>query len=104
MTAEASRFYASVGDVRKLSDKELVAMFVYYLTVEKGAPSASAKLLTRSLPPRPGNPVVERVRISSSGVPPQRMRPGALASKAPLKTPRGSLPANTRSAPVTRSR
>ena len=45
MSAGASRFYSSIDNAAKLGDKELVGQFVYFLTVEAGEESASAKLV-----------------------------------------------------------
>ena len=43
MNEGASRFYSSVNGAEKLPPKELVGLFAYYLTVEAGDESASAK-------------------------------------------------------------
>jgi hypothetical protein len=43
MSAGANRFYSSIQDAEKLQPKELVGLFAYYLTVEAGKNSASAK-------------------------------------------------------------
>jgi hypothetical protein len=45
VSAGANRFYGSIEGAAKLGDKELVGLFVYYLTVEQGEQSASAKLV-----------------------------------------------------------
>ena len=41
----ASRFYNSIEDAASLTDKDLVGFFVYYLTIEAGEDSASAKMV-----------------------------------------------------------
>jgi hypothetical protein len=43
VSAGASRFYSSVDGAAKLGDKELVGLFVYFLTVEAGEESASTR-------------------------------------------------------------
>ena len=43
MSAGASRFYASIENPEELTPKELVGLFVYYLTVELQEPSATRK-------------------------------------------------------------
>jgi hypothetical protein len=43
VSAGASRFYSSIDSAAQLGDKDLVGLFVYYLTVEQGENSASAK-------------------------------------------------------------
>lgn len=45
MSEGASRFYNSIDKAAELTDKELIGLFVYYLTVEKGESSASAKAI-----------------------------------------------------------
>ena len=41
----ASRFYNSIDDAASLGDKDIVGLFVYYLTMEAGEDSASAKMV-----------------------------------------------------------
>jgi hypothetical protein len=41
----ASRFYNSIQNAESLSDQERISLFAYYLTVELGEPSVSAKAI-----------------------------------------------------------
>lgn len=43
MTESANRFYNSIEKAEELSDKELIGLFIYHLTVELDEASASAK-------------------------------------------------------------
>lgn len=45
MTLPSVRFYSSVKGAQALSDRERIDLFVYFLTEERGAPSATVKAL-----------------------------------------------------------
>lgn len=45
MTVGANRFYNSIDNAASLEDKELVGLFAYYLTVEAGETTATAKAI-----------------------------------------------------------
>ena len=47
MTAGASRSFNSVTDSNKLSQADLIDLFVYYLTVELGEPFATASSVNK---------------------------------------------------------
>ncbi len=41
MSSQVSRFYSSIQDVHEVSARDLVGLFVYFLTVEQDSPSAT---------------------------------------------------------------
>ena len=68
MTDQIERFYGSIQDVARMSAKDLVAHFVYFLTVEMAHPSATAGSVTGCFQQLRLNPPLRVAAILSEGV------------------------------------
>lgn len=68
MSPGASRFYGSIDGAARLCEKELVGLFVYFLTVEAGEDSVSAKAVDDCFTSCDLKPPARTARYLSEGV------------------------------------